>query len=1763
MEEKKIVYKSIDEQLADDERTAATGQKSYDKGVEHIQSGQTRGRKKLRLKKSARRTIGSLMLATSIVVGAIPVDGVRAVTDEYDGGYNEANYISSSEVSLPSADQVLQDKDASGSSFAYSGHINGSTTTVVAGNDGRLGFPLRLEKDAISGQMKPASETLNGEQYYYVDSSVYLAGGTIEPLFKLDDSNKKIKECLQPADFTSTRLSLDCYYGYNNNDAPAEPVIFVEDGVSYKWIVTKQNTTGNCYKAQKFRWQENISTLMTRSLSPSVFNEDIAGEEQADSRNDDSSIESSDNRSETTEVIDVENQEIENHSEQSDQSNNNSTSIDNSNVTDNNQEFDSSSNQAEDDSESIITTEDVNMEGSGAIGFSLSGTVVVATVDDPATGRWVEDGDPVVLCKYTDTYNVVCNDAFINIPSSIRTIDIPDYSTLEKIGDRAFKGTGITEINLSGPNLQMIGVNSFAGCATLSNVNLGDALSNIGDGAFAGDTMISSIKIPYTANVGCAAFYGDSLSNIDVSECTGINVGDYAFACNTSLNTVDLDYANQGANTNTIANLANIKGLFAGCTALSGIALPRGFEGKLQSGVFQNCTGISTVILRNSKSDFSGGEFDRTKVKVYGPDPEVLNPESTRGSVGVVNGYNTCLEWIDEEDHDYSYDYLYYGCNMPIGYISTNMLPSPQYVHKYCNNYIPNGDNYVYPKTVMQVDTSEYISGKFERTGGPNPYTLIIDGGVGVYPNQFNVSGINSEVFMNDSNLDGVRIGDRYENNYSLSFLGEKAFYNCINIKDIFINVNGTTISKECFANNKAVASIEFGRAGSAESNIGERAFYNCGAATYELPVSFVNDDLRYGNENDYAVINSIGTDAFSHDNRTVSIVFKGPFYENPTDPYSTTQYVPFAYAINPSSKVGQGNYFIKYRSGNPRNLECIYKLGWESGGEKYPDGVYLLSYPNMTSHLGKDDKYDVVYGYEVSPRDIVDIQNGYNSGDSNFPDNSTDIENNCLKYTKEITIPDGIDYIDIAESEILDKVCTEIEDDYYDLHPMYKKESSEPHGYNVYDDNHGRYDGTAPTNASSNYVYKQFRYVKDLEKVTFNGQQYFPDKMFEGSTDLIEVNFNKDVIDLGVLPFYLPDTEGDNNESHIKRSPSSVSVVNFNAEIEDYTVNPVYRGTESGLVGMIKSDKDLAGSKTVYLEQVFPGRGYIVGSETISGDEIADVSYINEYAARDCDKINEVQLDKVTKSLVLEKGCFYDCDNLQEVFFPDKITEVHEDSFAHINNNHLNIYVPSIKTTFRDNAFSPTVDGSDTNPKAYILGPDDDDVVEKFTEYASNFANVNFAVDESQIKPKVRFIISDTGEVIYTATLNYKDTVEDIVTYIVDKDKKYTWVGTDKNGNKKTITSQLTCDTDFYTQKAWKVTFTMPDGTTEINTVNVVDNGKVSAEDIPTSEDMPELYNGKAFSNKWLPSPTLTTITKDTIIRAVYDKDPGSSSSSSSSTSTSSSAATTASGGGTSSRSSASSSSRSSSSSSSSSSSAAPVYVNSQEVGAATPVTAAGVNSTVYVGDSSGSGSTGSGGSSRGSGNTNVISTAGGISDTGKISATVNGSSDNYVIKISQTQEADEAALNALHNEYGDDISAIRYLPFDISLYDSTGSNKISPIPDGVSVSMTMPIPDDLAIYGGNAKIASTAGGVLDKMTPRFTVINGVPCMTYTCTHFSPYMVWVDTANLTEAGIMDATPKTADGIHPKWFLCIGLAAISVVLFIKKDPEEYLKKKAA
>ena len=129
--------------------------------------------------------------------------------------------------------------------------------------------------------------------------------------------------------------------------------------------------------------------------------------------------------------------------------------------------------------------------------------------------------------------------------------------------------------------------------------------------------------------------------------------------------------------------------------------------------------------------------------------------------------------------------------------------------------------------------------------------------------------------------------------------------------------------------------------------------------------------------------------------------------------------------------------------------------------------------------------------------------------------------------------------------------------------------------------------------------------------------------------------------------------------------------------------------------------------------------------------------------------------------------------------------------------------------------------------------------------------------------------------------------------------------------------------------------------------------------------------------------------------------------------------------------------------------------------------------------------------------------------------------------------------------------------MPMDISLYDATGQTKITDV-SGITVDITLPLPDALIQYAGNNRAASVANGRLEDLNTKFTTIDGVPCVQFTATHFSPYTIYVDTANLT-AGTIDATPKTGDPIHPKWFLSLGLACLSMILFLRRDKRKTAK----
>lgn len=1449
----------------------------------------------------------------------------------------------------------------------------------------------------------------------------------------------------------------------------------------------------------------------------------------------------------------------------------------------------------------------------------------------------------------------ICDHAFEN-KGNCKNVDLPAY--VSKIGDSSFKGSGVESITL-GNNLTSIGKEAFRDCVNLKTVYYHEiaGLDTIGDGAFAGTISLTRFTIDYkksdtsfpcydnfsmpwqVKHIGSAAFYGSApaggvSTDLGFEYLSACELGDYVFAHCNGLKKVDFYIApERETSTDNIYNLGKkgtlshkSKGTFADCENLESVTLSHLFNGTLEEGTFGNCAKMTLLKVKNGTSDFADGEFKSSQIVIEGPEPASMAPGSSS-----IQAYDRCLK-IDtstpgsEVINDYTYRYRL-DVNSYVDYVN-----QPASKH---------GDSNLEYDFILQVKNDGTVVDSYDRNVFLGACDLEIYDNAG--PLYDPIYAIGKEAFKKNEHIADLTI------NENVKTIGESAFEENKKLENIRINTSGTKLEDKAFYNNGALRFVTFSSLMGGDSSMGKACF---GETPVLEKVRFLDDDYEKGNKDAYARFpsGSIAEDAFWSGSRTSTsntVVFVGPMIEN---------YAPYEFAIRPTTNKGTSDYekYIEYRTGNPYNLVCQYKKAFTGEdangvtGISYPSGVYLLSYPNKTSYVDKE------VGGSVSVRDIEAIP----------VETRSKMQSDIIDYTANITVPYGIDRIDIVESVNNDPDNFGVE-----------KFGGGPDrtGTNLYD-------------TLKNPVFKTFQYVPELETVVFakGGPKVFPDMMFKSAPDLTAVIFNEDVDELGNMPFFYGDSEDRDKTEYIKtlphvaESPSKIETVLFNRESDTgkkYTCN----------VGVIKSYEN----GKVTLEEILPTRGKksiaSLADSIIDAEDIGDVTQFKPYAARDCDSIQQVDISSNMGLTKIAEGVFYDCDKLSKVYFPDNGVFVDNYAFGHITNN-LEVTFPGTQVQNSDETFAPASldktsfpyvkflltrealalmnyadehdnieydfipesitlifkdhDGTTlkkltvtTGDYGYSYAPADpvwaghvftgwkaqdsqgveidiqhtplyEDTI--FTAQYGNMINLVFndydgkliyktivdagvyGINYSPADPTREGYVfmgwkayDSTGEEIDIArTALYEDTIftatyepvgdtfivkfvdpegELIVSYPVKKGEKATQIPEGYTGWKPDPTLQIiTEDTTFKAtgggsssssgssstsgpkEKTYLCRFISPEGW--LISKQYVKEGEFAV--VPVT---PNRENDLGEFMAWYPDPTTTPIYESTVFVAYYAQKSSSSSSKSSSSST-----------------------KGNSGSSSSSTVSPPIYISGQDgQGGAAGAIGAAVSSTVYVDNGNGSGNYGGGdsgsgnsASSGGKGKTSVVSTAEGITDVGKMSATVNGSSDNYVVKVTKTQEADDMARAALTGAFGENVNAVRYVPFDISLYDSTGNQKISPVPEGVSVSITIPIPDDLAIYGGNAKAASTVGGVLENIQPRFTVINSVPCMTFTCTHLSPYVVYVDTANLTATGIADDTPKTADGIHPKWFLCIGLAAFAVVLFLKRDPEEYRKKRA-
>ena len=596
--------------------------------------------------------------------------------------------------------------------------------------------------------------------------------------------------------------------------------------------------------------------------------------------------------------------------------------------------------------------------------------------------------------------------------------------------------------------------------------------------------------------------------------------------------------------------------------------------------------------------------------------------------------------------------------------------------------------------------------------------------------------------------------------------------------------------------------------------------------------------------------------------------------------------------------------------------------------------------------------------------------------------------------------------------------------------------------------------------------------------------------------------------------------------------------------ESVDFSGSPVFTCEDA----LIKQDN---GDGTKTLIECLKPRGNTVASGKIKADELSDVSELRSNAFQFCDGVTQVYMQDSTIDEIPDE-CFAECTRLNYAELSDSTMSIGNHAFR--NTALSDIVIPSSVSLIAEDAFTVTDDGTPEGVDSMMTGLN---VQCENPSTAYSFATRYGFTTETFHRPGT-FTVSffDMNDnLISTVTAQEGESVTPPAapsvagyTFLRWSPNDYQNVSGNCNIYARYQPAGAVSDNTVY----HRVVFWNYDGSMKISTQNVA-HGTAAT----TPATIPE-REGYTFIG-WIPE--YDNVIEDMDIYPQYRR--GSSSSSDSDNSgnnggTSDNNGNSNNGNSNNGNSNNGNSNNGNSNNGTSNNGSAITTPTGATTGSEPAAIARPEGAKASTGTSTGSSSSTKKNTTTKTGTT-VAVTKNGISNPDLVSATVNGSSDDFVVKISDSESAKNAVEAALLGEYGT-LTDVRYFAMDISLYDKTGTSKIQNT-DGISVTITMPIPDALQSYAGNNKAGAVSGaGALEKLNTKFTTINGVPCMSFVCTHFSPYTVYVDLNNLSSSMINDVTPTTGDPIHPKWFLSIGLALMSVITFFLKGSKKKVVK---
>ncbi len=1420
------------------------------------------------------------------------------------------------------------------------------------------------------------------------------------------------------------------------------------------------------------------------------------------------------------------------------------------------------------------------------------------------------DGNGFLVTSRSEMVIGIGKEAFYDV-DNVTNLVVP--SEIKYIGDSAFESSFIQSIVFT--NVLQIGNKAFKNCIYLTSISIEGGARAIGAEAFRG-TNIQNLVLPATIDiVGAGAFaYAQNLQTADLSnlkqnpttigpyafyDCPllnsipfpdsliGFDIGDGCFALHTEapgfLTTVTLPSGVTGGTGRALGNY-----LFQGRQGLKSVIMPSSYGSdrnngvvKIPSGMFKDCTGLEFVEFPNIAGGTNGGyasyQYEDVSPAGIGPEDymgqylflDVTNPDFYVRGPELFSAALTGIQGQKALPRRSTWS-AYTRVSDFIPYLYTDSSGTECYE-------VSDGQYILQANENGELTDCELVEdGSFN---GSNYVDLIIPSTVG----DIKITDIASDALSNRNLRDRMRSLTIADN--SLTTIAAGAFKGLPRLEEVVIGNSVQNIGDEAFMDCTLLTDVTF-HSPSFDHElfvIGNDAF-----KTNSRKLIF-NGDIELGYAPfDFAMDPLQGNIAYdiNGDPTGLRILYKSlsptlltVMYDNDAEEVVLLNYPKFDRldANNPGYLRNMERYYTELYEGSPYNQQRTDFVAafTAAGGDPDQEAALYenpalygpwLSRAYLDDPNGDGSDADKITGieayYERNPYSIIDNFNNTNPQDW---ERASLTESAMVNATKHIVIPAGItsidaqSYFDTSNGRVNsnrpnfsvyfnpNNADSYINQDEYNMimgDPANSTENEIPVVSGLFSGYYTDFNSAHPNE-------QQVRGNDQIESVTMSTVKSLPAHAFDSCESLKQVTLGDALMDIGTAPF---------------RGASNLSIVIGN---EKYLV-------DKGIIYSRKPDESYR------IEQTLSARGALVGESYVTSETdplIVNVSEIAKGAFEDCDVLNRVDLTDADLLKIIPEDCFNDCKVLRTVRLPESVSRIEAGAFG--LNDSLNVYIPGYEVHIATDAFKLLSKTADPTT-SHIIQTYADTSAEEYAVYHRDTRGMGIDVELMNDRYMVDFLdhmgipLIDTQRVPWgeeaippseEVMAAYEEELAGINRVFIEWSKPYNAIK--EHTTIIAIVKNLEDTANMYT-----VTFYEQDGKTVHVEMKVAHGGSLY-------EPIPPVISGYNFV-RWIPND-LTNIVKDMTVIPLYEKAGSSGSSGSSSPSPSVSPSPSPSPNGTRYTVSV-----SGGSGSGSYTPGTVVTISAFAAGdgrvfdrwttastgvgfldATSPTTtftmpAGNVTVTATyktaLSASTGTGSSGGGtsGSSSGSTGSSSGSSSGtrvevskpGIPNTGLAAATVNGSLDNFVVKITEDPAATAAVVEALQNQYGD-ISSIRYLPMDISLYDSTGTTKITDT-EGLSVNITLPLPSDLVDYAGNNRVAAATGGILENLGTRFTTIDGIPCVNFTATHFSPYTVYVDTLNLS-ASVMDDTPQTGDLFHPKWFLVMGLASISLLLFLKKD----------